>query len=322
MKTIKTIFGKVKRHLISYLVSPFIQKDDKKLFTAIATEAKNLYSKRKDTYEYTDFLMPSWQKNTTEIESIFLNELPFSFLRNQMLKHTMFAHLPKSATMIEKGYLKKNFDDSFLKMILKEHSTGKPILNDFEFRSSGNSIHHLFHLAKFYTENNQEISTIDHIIEYGGGYGNMARIAKNINQHCTYTIIDIPIFSYIQLVYLRTVLGKDNVVLFEDTNEIQPGKVNIIPLHIPLLKALATSDYTPNIFVSTWALSESNKKTQEMVLGFDYFKARSLLLAYQKKDEKFAYAQDIENLPNTYTTDYATEIECLPNNYYLFASRK
>lgn len=322
MYTFLSILSKIKRHTISMYVSFFLIKDNKGLFTSLSTELSKKYSERHNQYDYEEFLMPDWKKNTEEIESIFLSGLPFSFLRNQILKQTMFAHLPKKSTNIQKKLISQKYNEEDAGVILREHDTGSPILNDFQYKTSGNSIHHLYHLLKFNQETGVSPTAVNSVMEFGGGYGNMAKIFKKINPIATYTIVDIPVFSYIQFVYLGTVLGKDNVVMFDGVGSIKQGKINIVPLHKAFIEKLSSIVEKPDLFISTWALSETNEATQNMVRAEDYFESKYLLLAYQKKSEAFAYAQDIEKLPQNYQSVYGAETEYLKDNYYLFASRK
>ena len=60
-----------------------------------------------------------------------------------------------------------------------------------------------------------------------------------INPGATYIIIDLPVFSFIQSVYLKTILGINNVVIIKNNNDkIQAGKVNIVPLNLEVMVAL------------------------------------------------------------------------------------
>jgi putative sugar O-methyltransferase len=319
---ILNIIPKVNRHAYSLYVSLFTNKDDKALFASVNKKAVALYQEHHLKYDYQEYLMPSWEKNTQEIEDIFIKGFPFSFLRNQMLKHTMFAHLPKQATQIQKKMIALHDEHAMVSGALHEHNTGNPILNDLEYKTSGNSIHHLFHLLKFEKETNTPLASMKSVLEFGGGYGNMAKLFKKMHPDTTYTIIDIPIFSYIQYVYLQTVLGAENVVLFENEQRIVPGKVNIVPMHKPYLTQVAAELTDLDLFISTWALSETNKATQDMVRGYKYFNATNLLLAYQKANEMFEYAQNIEKLPDDYTSTYQALTEYMENNFYLFATKK
>jgi len=321
MKKILALPAKIKRHVLSIYISFFIKKDNQEFFESTAKSSAQTYSQRKDSYDYNEFLMPSWKKNTQEIEAIFMNGLPFSFLRNQMLKHTMFAHLPKAATVIQKNLITQTHGEDTALQLLHENNTGKPILNDIQYRTSGNSIHHLYHLTKFGKETGVDVSSLSSVLEFGGGYGNAAHIFKKINPGATYTIVDIPIFSYIQFVYLSTVLGTDQVVMFDQTNQIIEGKINIVPLHKGYIDKLNGALDKPDLFISTWALSETNEATQQMVRSANYFNCTHLLLAYQKANDMFAFAQDIEKLPDDYSPIYQAETEYLGNNFYLFAQK-
>jgi len=209
--------------------------------------------------------MPGWTSATKTIEEYFIKNFNSSFLRHPVLKSTMFAHLPSPAKTIQKKLLQSYFSNEQLKKILKENSLGSPILNDFEYTTSGNSIHHLYHLAKFGQELDVKIQNFNSYLELGGGYGNMARLVKRINPKATYSIIDIPIFIYIQYVYLSTLLGKEQVNILEKGDHILEGKINLIPLDESLTQTDLYSKSSPDIFLSTWALSESNEETQDFV---------------------------------------------------------
>lgn len=274
------------------------------------------------TYNYNTFLMPEWENNTKAIEQYFLNKFSSSFLRHPLLKSTMFAHLPKTATSLQKDLIVKYFGKEKTKKYLLEDSLGSPILNDFKFKTSGNSIHHLYHLAKFGSKLEINVEKINSYVELGGGYGNMSRLVKRINRSATYTIIDIPIFIYIQYVYLSTILGNEQVVIFDGKQGIIPNKINLIPLDENLIQQFSNLNYKPEVFLSTWALSESNQSTQSYIKDKDYFNAEYLLLAYQKANSSFTFSQEISNINNTYYIKYNELTEYLPDNFYLFAQRK
>lgn len=319
---ISSFIQKIERRVISFAISFQIISDSKQAFNDSYASAVALFSDRYTSYDFKKYVLPQWLENTTAIENFFKTHFTFSFLRNQIIKRTMFAHLTKTATDIQKNLLRSTYSSGKLHTYLKEHSTGAPILNDFEFQTSGNSIHHLYHIAKFEKETGVTFSTLSSIVELGGGYGNFAKIAKKMNPGITYTIIDIPVFAYMQLVYLTTIFGKDSVALFDATVGIVEGKINIVPFHEPTVQSLSTYfSVTPDVFVSTWALSESNEATQALMQEVNYFNATHLLLAYQKANELFKYAENIGGTLTTYKILYSAETEYLSENYYLFAKK-
>ena len=73
-----------------------------------------------------------------------------------------------------------------------------------------------------------------------------------------------------------------------------------------------------DIFISTWALSESTDYSQEYVEANIFFGAKYLLMAHQQKSQEVQYAEDITGHLNNYQTLYHEKIPNLKNNYYLF----
>ncbi len=285
---------------------------------------KNLYLENKDKYDYADFVIDQWRKNTSEIENYYLHNFSFSFLNYPVIKNTMFVYSFRGWKEIQKRLISDHYDLRSARNILREYNVGKPMLNDIEYFTSGNNIHHLYHLTKFCLETKTKLGDINNVVEVGGGYGNLAKIYKQINYDCTYTIIDIPIFSYIQALYLKAIFGSSAINMVHGQNiQIKKGLINIIPLDKKILEKigkLLTNEHV-DLFVSTWALSESNEFMQRYVKNVDYFKAKYLLLAYQKSNDTFLFAENLSDVSKTYTKTYNAETEYLKNNYYLFCTR-
>lgn len=322
MSKFTTIFHKVARRIISFAISFFIIHDSRTDFAANLHEGQEEYKRRIPMYKYETFVQPEWKHNTEVIEKFFLGVFSNNFLRYHLLKGTMFAHLPKLARLLQKKLIVTVYGSSTAKQVLRENSTGNPILNDLEFLSSGNSIHHLYHLAKFKKETGTDISNCNLVVELGGGYGNFAKIVKKLNTNVTYVMFDIPIFSFIQLTYLQTVFGREAVHLYEENRGIVPNKINIIPFNETTIRGLKhTLGATPDVFVSTWALSESNQATQNLMRSLSFFDAKYLLIAYQKANELFSFAQDVIDTAGAYRTLYNEETEYLKDNYYFFAQK-
>lgn len=70
-------------------------------------------------------------------------------------------------------------------------------------------------------------------------------------------------------------------------------------------------------FISTWALSESSKYSQDYVVAHKWFSSKHILLAYQDSNEKLLDADRVGKL----ATDMGAiieDIEFLPGNHYAF----
>jgi hypothetical protein len=156
------------------------------------------------------------------------------------------------------------------------------------------------------------------VVEFGGGYGNLARVFCNLGSLTRYAILDLPLFSCIQYVYLATVFGPDRIRLMDGTREdAGERKIRLVPL--PLLEdTLVEGD----LFISTWALSESAKQAYSHVKNREWFGSRNILLAYNdqwKPWEGEELKKDLERQGYRITVE---PISFLPGNQYAFAMKK
>ncbi len=136
--------------------------------------------------------------------------------------------------------------------------------------------------CRFYVaEIGRDISTIGTVVEWGGGYGNLAKLFRRLHGGApTYVVLDIPIFSAVQWLYLSAVLGEQSVSLHtRPGQEVRPGAVNLVPI------GLAHDLHVPaDLFVSTWALNESTPHAQAHVRSRRWYGAHSLLLGMHYGD--------------------------------------
>jgi hypothetical protein len=102
----------------------------------------------------------------------------------------------------------------------------------------------------------------------------------------TCVLIDTPVFSAVQWLYLSAVFGTDRVVL-HSTAPVEPTrhKINVVP--IGLVSSLRV---TTDLFISHWALNESLPAAQRDVLARNWFGVQSLLLAMHAGDPLFDVA--------------------------------
>jgi putative sugar O-methyltransferase len=320
MEKTRQLISKIKRYSYSLYVSLFTRPVNKGEFDENYQKMKSEYLTKKDTYDFAEFIVPQWRENMLEIERYFLNDFSFSFLNHRVIKNTMFMYTFKPWRDIEKKLIAETYSTREAKKILKEYNLGKPLLNDVEYVTSGNSIHHLYHFLKFFKTIGTTAKELNTVVEVGGGYGNAAKLYKELNGNATYTIIDIPIFCYIQAVYLQTVLGKDAVHMVHGNDlEIKKGKINLVPLDKNTFDTVSKNIKDVDLFLSTWALSESNGNMQALIKNVNFFDAKYLLLAHQKSVGTFAFAEDIKNLPDSYSKLLEEETEYVKDNYYLFA---
>ncbi len=318
-KVANGLLGKVIRHGKSLIIEMFLERPDGKAFSTAYLKALEIYRKELSLIDCDKFLMPTWRAHLNAIQNFFSSGFNVNFLRNSIIKSTMFAHLNRRATSCQLSLICGYFGKSAMKSLLLETRVGRPILNSIFYRSSGNTIHHLSHLAKFGIEGRTNLDFVNTVVEWGGGYGNMARLFKKIRPGCTYVIVDLPVFSCIQYCYLAASLGVGRVNIMSRECELKPGLVNLVPLDESLVRKIQSEILNVDLFVSTWALSESNLYAQELARSLDYFNARHLLLAFQSNSAEFPVASQVTRISSSFEVHYLEEIQYMLGNYYLFA---
>jgi hypothetical protein len=104
---------------------------------------------RKWTSEHDEFFTTSWRSFYVKLLKALLLHPSFGFLRGPVISYTMVAKGWNPRLSFELGFLKRMFPNEFLKATLQEDLVGGPVLIRSEYCTSANSVHHLFHLARF-----------------------------------------------------------------------------------------------------------------------------------------------------------------------------
>jgi hypothetical protein len=238
---------------------------------------------------------------------------PSAFLRYPVVRKTMFV--------VKDAYLRNELQhlrDSPLwaarwQPALRETRVGNPDPLWLYPWSSGNTVHHLYHICRLTEAVGANPEKIGYIFEFGGGYGNLCRLFHRIGFRGRYTIFDLPHFSALQNFYLRAAGASDlGGGLCLTTNEDEASRE---------LQKMADGR---SLLVATWSLSEAPLAARRLVADhlprFDY-----ILIAYRDTfggvDNDAYFRQVGQRLSSTH--DCVTEpIAHLPQNNYFFAARK
>jgi len=163
--------------------------------------------------------------------------------------------------------------NKLFKKLLVEDNVGNPIRYFLYPISSGNRIREVFHLLIFSNFIKIPLSKIDNIYEFGGGYGNMARLFYKINKKINYTIFDTYFINLLQYYYLRMLKIPVNFKIKKNKNITLTYKIS---KHFNKNKN--------NLFIANWSLSESPIKLREIfikkIYSFDF-----ILISYQSNFE-------------------------------------
>ncbi len=282
------------------------------IFESIRCEFEARY-RELSRYDIAEFVTPFWKKFNAQLEQSLLPAPPFSFLKDPVIIFSMFMTAGGHCLEEETRLLESWFSKERLKEILVEDYAGEPLLFNAEYLTSHNSIHHLHHLARWSMVTGLSLERNKTVVEWGGGYGNLAKIYRRLAPGTTYVIIDTPIFTCLQWLYLRTVLGEKEVHLIGASGPaIRKGRVNLISLgQLDRLKLKA------DLFISTWALSESATFAMNWVKRHKWFGAQSLLLAYQNSGRNLPDAGSL-GLMAAAKGAKIEDISFLPGNHYAF----
>lgn len=257
-----------------------LTSDQLELFTTLRPRFRACYDRIR-CYPCSSWVVPFWNRMQRELEARLLPAPPCDFLCDDYVRGMMFVFGNRP-----------HFDAKLAKVralpavaarpeLAHEDTVGKPEILPSELHTSHNTVHHLYHLAEYVTDTGTDLHGLDTIVEWGGGYGNMAKLFHRLLQRpTTYVIIDLPLLVCLQWLYLASVLGEDRAhMVSEPGMGLVPGKINLLPVSL-----LEDHRLEADLFLSTWALSESSRHAQEYVVEREWFGARRLLLGYQKND--------------------------------------
>jgi hypothetical protein len=312
---IKRVWRKIDR--ISYIpwdVAVFFRGiSERKTFADVSSDIA-VRLKRLSAFPFEQYVTPHWHRMNARMESVLVSGLPYSFLRNGTIGYTMFVSTGGAVLSRERAYLETRFSREELKMILRENSCGAPYVRDRRYCTSHNSIRHLYSIARWIESTKTDVEKLRTIVEWGGGYGNMAKLFFRLSPSIhTYVIIDTPLFSLIQQAYLCAVLGKDRVHLWDSPDAtFVEGKINLVP--VAFVESLRIS---ADLFVSTWALSESSAYAQKRMIERKCFDAKHILIAFQHANQLLPESEGVRDM--VARLDVMEEsIPDLPGNGYLF----
>jgi len=301
------------RHKKSQKSLALEKQHQKNIFINLSNNFSDYYEKLKQ-YDISKFVTKPWHIYNTRVEQVFLPAPTFDFLKNPVVMETMFVTRGGKCLKEEIAFLESQLTKEELDRILHEDYVGDPLIFNDNYITSHNRIHNAYHLMYYKNSKNVSFNSINNVVEWGGGYGTMAYIFNCvIKDQLTYTIIDTPLFSCIQWLYLSTILGEDIINFIIDENcEIKENKINILPLCF-----CDNHDVKADLFLSTWALSESSVASQDYVISRDWFDAKKLLIAYQHSDMNLPDAARVGELAKAKGATNE-KISFLPGNYYSF----
>lgn len=250
----------------------------------------------------TEFSTEYWLNQVDELKNQLVDSeqiISDRFLENPIIRHTMFADDPDPTWINQQlSYVINHFGDDAYDL-LDEPTFGCPRQRELEFKNiklkvSHNTVHHLYHIARWRESVDTGIARQSAIVEWGGGYGNMARLFSKIYPDTFYLIIDMDFMSGLQQFYLKNTLSD-----YQYSQNLGFCSVDSADNYL--------ANKSVDLFVSTWALSECTKAAHEYVVDKGFYSAKHLLMAHQQKSDLFKNADSLDSL--ACTSGYNTKVE-------------
>lgn len=223
-----------------------------------------------------------WDSFSSELVASLKNSPVENFLRWNVISKTMFVS-NADYLLPELKFLKQRAQRRpLLSECLTEDSFGHPPPYLFYPKSSGNRIHHTYHVAMYEEVTGKDIKGFDLVFEFGGGYGSMCRVFHKLGFLGKYVIFDLPAFSAIQRFYLRSV-----GVPVLDADSFAKARQGVLLLSSleELMAILSSHPESKKLFLATWSLSETPLAMRDalkpLLAGFD-----SNLIAFQHRFEE------------------------------------
>ena len=188
--------------------------------------------------------MAFWDNRIKSLSQGFLSNKE-KFLSNKNLSRVMQNHDPAT---IDK--LVKYLDNSDIIEKIKDPPFGSPSIHKgLTFQSVRNAAYRKI-MAKFF-----DISSINHVTDFGGGYGNNCRVWNNLGFTGHFALVDLPQVLDIQKHYISNVLPDASVTYHSLLSEVEIVK-------------------PCSLFFATYSLSETSleirEKAMENIREYDY----------------------------------------------------
>lgn len=284
-----------------------------RLFKSLNNQSKLIYASL-CKQNIDKYMTGVWEDYNSGLEALLLPLIPIDFLSKRDIAGSMFVNAGGAWLEEQVTYLEKHIQATQLKRILRESRPGFPAIINTKYKTSHNSIHHLYHLIRYEAECKESLLRDIMVVEWGGGYGNLAKLYTRLNPYIfTYVIIDTPLFITLQHAYLGSVLGQESINLItKRSDKIINGKVNLLPVGL-----LEQYNLNADAFISTWALSESSKYAQDYVAKKKFFNADQILIAHQDSSNELPAADRVAKLAARQSAS-SYEMKFLPGNHYVF----
>lgn len=257
-----------------------------------------------------------WMRYRREVRSFIASRDPRLFIQWRLIASTMFFR----GNDDELRYLQGLPASAGCMDAIAESPIGAPDRYPAYPQSSGNLIHHAYSIAQLEQAFDMSVRSLETVVEFGGGYGSLARYVYQSGFDGNYVILDLPEFSLLQEYFLTSLTDLQLVV--ERTGH--PASRRAVSLmSSPSEYSSRLAGQPLDLFIATWSLSESPVPFRDMIMEITGA-PKFFLIAYHEKFngiDNRAYFEAFAANRNDYTwLEYP--IKHVPTSRYLLGRRK
>ena len=228
----------------------------------------------KNSFKYTNGF---YNQLVIDLDKLVMGVPNIDFLNKSCLTSVMVRAAVDELSLYEETFLSECIDNKTKQYIseFKENNQGLLDSNCSKFNCSSTTLGHLYYVAKVLELSGGDC--IETILEVGGGFGNLAKCFKKILSNCTVVIVDLPEMCVIQKMFLNYTTPEINVLLHKKSGQaVRQGSINLVPLCF--LEGIV---FKPDLFISTFALSESPSSMQNYIVDNNFFNAKRVYITGQ-----------------------------------------
>jgi hypothetical protein len=259
-----------------------------------------------------------WANNLRRFREHVLQEDLLSFIRWDVITPMFAGNEPYIAPEFAELQRHPAWEARW-KPALHESCIGNPIRYWRAPWTSGNVIHHAYHIMRLEELIRHPIEDYKLIFEFGGGYGNFCRLIHRLGFKGTYVIFDLPEYSMLQRYYLAAhgLPVRDAGDCAQDT-----GNIYCLSDFAQLNECLSANACDQSLFVAMWSFSESPAALREK---FDALLAKitTHFVGYQSQFDGVDNIKFFEDYIRLFPQFAWTNLPIPQINpsYYLFGSR-
>ena len=260
-----------------------------------------------------------WINFRLRLREHILRDDPRNFLSWDVVLNTMFVDNDYYINQELKSLMASRDWETKWGKAIHEDMIGLPKKYIQYKMSSGNLIHHAYHFLLLEEHTGLTMEDLGFILEFGGGYGSMCRLAYKLGFHGKYIIYDLPEVSALQKYFLKSLSLK----VFSSIDEMNNDRSSGVYCTCSDINSLLEIDSTKAqkcLFISTWSLSETEMDFRKTFL--------SLPLIDTLKNYLITYSDAFGGVDNIkFFRDWSSnkgninwnhfEIPHLQGNYYL-----